>query len=95
MSSITKGFLAVFVGIPQHQKGYLIYVPCTQKILALHDIVFDETFSSELAYTSSPYSDSLTIWPSLSYIPYTTLSHGQTGDIVIFSLFEEGGLVEN
>ena len=26
-----KGFRGIFVGIPQHQKGCLIYVPRTQK----------------------------------------------------------------
>ena len=28
-----KGFRGVFITIPQHQKGYLIYIPCTQKIV--------------------------------------------------------------
>ena len=28
---LQKGFHSIFVGIPQHQKGYLIYVPSTQK----------------------------------------------------------------
>ena len=26
-----KGFRGIFVGIPQHQKGYLVYVPSTRK----------------------------------------------------------------
>ena len=25
-----KGFRGIFVSIPQHQKGYLVYVPCTR-----------------------------------------------------------------
>ena len=30
-SSVTKGFRGIFVGIPQHQKGYPVYVPITWK----------------------------------------------------------------
>ena len=29
-----KGFHGIFVGIPQHQKGYLVYVPSTRKIIS-------------------------------------------------------------
>ena len=32
----------IFVGIPQNQKGYLVYVPSTQKIISSHDFVFDK-----------------------------------------------------
>ena len=28
-----KGFRGIFVGIPEHQKGYLVYVPSTRKIM--------------------------------------------------------------
>ena len=51
-----KGFCGIFVGIPQHQKGYLVYLPSTRKIISSYDVVFDESFSSALAYTSQPYS---------------------------------------
>ena len=44
-----KDFCVIFVVIPQHQKGYLIYVPSTWKIVSSHDILFEETFSSVLA----------------------------------------------
>ena len=33
--------------------------------------------------------------PSVSYITYATSSHEQTGNIIHFAQFEEGGLVEN
>ena len=33
-----KGFGGIFVGIAQHQKGYLVYVPSTRKIISLYDI---------------------------------------------------------
>ena len=47
-----KGFRGIFVGIPQHQKGYLLYVPSTRKVISSYDVVFDESFSSVLSYTS-------------------------------------------
>ena len=47
-----KGFRGIFVGITQNQKGYLVYVTSTRKIISSYDVVFDEFFSSTLAYTS-------------------------------------------
>ena len=41
---LQKNNCGIFVGIPQHQNGYLIYVPSTQKIIYSHDVVFGETF---------------------------------------------------
>ena len=35
-----KVFCGIFVGISQHQKGYLVYVPSTRKVIALYDVVF-------------------------------------------------------
>ena len=35
-----KGFRGIFVGIPQHQKGYLVYIPGTGKIISSYDVVF-------------------------------------------------------
>ena len=60
-----------------------------------HDVVFDETFSSALAYTSRLYSEELTMRPEVSYILYATSSHEKTGNIITFAQFEEGNLVEN
>ena len=45
-------FRGIFVGITQHQKGYLVYLPSTRKTLSSYDVVFDESFSSALVYTS-------------------------------------------
>ena len=47
-----KGFCGIFVGILEHQKGYLVYVPSTRKIISSYNIVFDKSFSCALAYTS-------------------------------------------
>ena len=35
-----KGFSGIFVEIPQHQKGYLVYAPSIQKIVSSHDVLF-------------------------------------------------------
>ena len=51
-----KGFRGIFVVIPQHQKGYLVYVSSTRKIISSYDVVFDKNFSIVLAYISRPYS---------------------------------------
>ena len=44
-----KWFCGIFVGIPQHQKGYLVYVPSTRKIISSYNVVFDKRFSSALS----------------------------------------------
>ena len=73
-----KGFRGIFVGIPEHQKGYLVYVPSTSKIISSYNVVFDESFSSALAYTSQPYSEAMAMRPAVTYIPYVTSSKDQT-----------------
>ena len=92
---LQKGFWGIFVEIAKHQKGHLIYVPSTWKIFSSHDVIFDEKVSSVFAYSSHPYSEALAIQPEVSYIPYTTSSHEQTGNIITFAEFEEGDLVGN
>ena len=44
-----KGFRGILVGIPEHQKGYLVYVPCTRRIISSNGFIFDEFFFSALA----------------------------------------------
>ena len=85
-----KRFRGIFVGIPEHQKGYLLYVPNTRKIMSSYDVVFDESFSSALAYTPLPYSEAMVMRPAVTYTPYATSSREQTGDIITFAHFEEG-----
>ena len=46
-----NGFCGIFVGVPQHQKGYHVYVLHKWKIVPLYYVVFGESFSSALAYT--------------------------------------------
>ena len=54
-----------------------------------------KTFSSAIAYTSRPYSESLATRRAVLYIPYATSSHEQTGNIITFSQFEEGCFLGN
>ena len=35
-----KGFGGMLVGIPQHKKWYLLYVPGTRKVIFSYDLVF-------------------------------------------------------
>ena len=39
-----KGFCGLFVGILQHQKGYLVYLPITRKIISSYDVFFMKKF---------------------------------------------------
>ena len=88
-----KGFCGIFVIIPQHQKGYLVYVTSIRKIISSYDVVFDESFSSALAYTSKPYSKAMAMRPSVTYTTCATSSREQTGNIITFAQFEEGNLL--
>ena len=88
-----KGFCGTFAGIPQHQKWYLVNVPSTRKIISSYDLVFDESFSSALAYTSQPYSEAMVMSSFVTYIPCATSSRGKTGNIITFTHFEEGNIL--
>ena len=81
------------MGIPQHQKGYLVYVPSTRKVISSYDDVFDESFPSALSYTSRPYAEAMAIHPTVKYTPYAMSSKEQTGDVITFTQFEEGNLI--
>ena len=88
-----KGFCGIFVGISQHQKGYLVYVPSTRKVISPYDVVFDESFPSALSYISRLYAEAMAMRPTVTYTPYATSSKQQTGDVITFAQFEEGGLI--
>ena len=88
-----KGFRNIFVGIPEHQKGYLVYVPSTRKVISSYDVVFDESFSSTLSCTSRPYSEAMAMRPAVTYTPYATSLREQTGDVITFAQFEEGKIL--
>ena len=90
---VKKGFRLIFVGIPEHQKGYLLYLPSTRKVIYSYDVVFDKSFSSALSYTSQPYSEAMVVRPAVTYTPYATSSKEKTGNVITFTHFEEGYLL--
>ena len=65
-----------------------MYVPSTRKIIFSYDVVFDESFSSELAYASQPYSEAMSMRPAVTYTPYATSLKEQTGNVITFAQFE-------
>ena len=81
------------MGIPQHQKGYLVYVPSTRKVISSYDVKFDESFVSALSYTSRPYAEAMAMRPAVTYTPYATSSKEQTGNVITLTQFEEGNLL--
>ena len=87
-----KGFHVIFVGILENQKGYLVYVPSTRKIISSYDVVFDESFSSALEYKSRPYSEAMAMRPAVTYTSYGTSPREKTGNIIKFAQFEEGNV---
>ena len=69
-----------------------MYVPSTIKVILSYDFVFDESFSSELSYTSRPYAEAMAMRPTVTYTLYDTSSKEQTGDVITFAQFEEWNL---
>ena len=67
-----KFFCSILVGIPQHQKRYLVYVPHKWNIVLSYDVIFDDIFSSALEYMSQLYSEAMDMKPDVSYIPCDT-----------------------
>ena len=70
-----------------------MYVPSTRKIIYSYDVVFDESFSSALTYTSRPYSEAMVMRPEATYTPYATSPKEQTGNVITFTQFEEGNVL--
>ena len=70
-----------------------MYIPSTRKAISSYDVVIDESFSSELSYTSRPYSEAMAMRPEVTYTPYATSSREQTGDVIMFAQFEEGNIL--
>ena len=88
-----KGFRSIFVGITQHQKVYIVYVPSTRKIISSYDVVVNESSSSVLAYTSQPYSEAMMMRQAKMYTPCDTSLREQTFDITTFAQFEKGNIL--
>ena len=68
-------------------------VPSTRKTISSYDVVFYESFSSALAYTSRTYSEAIPVRPAVTYTPYVTSSKEQAGNVITFAQFEEGNIL--
>ena len=82
-----KGFRGIFVGIPEHQKVYLVYVPSTKKVISSYDVVFDEKNPSVLSYTLQPYSEATAMHQAVTYTRYATSPKEKTGNVITFTQF--------
>ena len=67
-----------------------MYVPSKRRIISSYDVVFDESLSNVLKYESQPYSEAMVMCPAVTYTPYATSTKEQTGDVIRFTQFEEG-----
>ena len=90
---LRKVFWVIFDGIPKQQKGYFFYIPSTLKNVFHMTLHLTKTFLCISIHDA--YSESLVVLPVVLYIPDAADSHEQNGDIITFSHFEEGNLVEN
>ena len=54
--------------------------------------MFDESFSSVLAYTSHIYSEAIAMHPHVTYTSCATYSREQNGNIITFAQFAEGNI---
>ena len=88
-----KGFCRILVGIPQHQKVFLVYIEHIRNIISLYDVFLNDSLSSMLAYMFQTYAEDMAMQPDVSYIPFATSSRGQTGNIIMFAHVEEGDLL--
>ena len=88
-----ESFCGIFIGISQHQKGYLVYVPSKRRIVFSYDVVLDESFSSALVYTSQPYSEAMVMRLAVTYTPCAKSSMEKTGGIIPLAQFEEGNIL--
>ena len=70
-----------------------MYVPSTRKVISSYDVVFDESVSSALSYTSRPYAEAMAMRLTLTYTPYATSSKEQNSDVITLAQFEEGNLI--
>ena len=62
-------------------------------MVSSYDVVFDEIFSSALAYMSQHYSEAMSMRLAVTYKPCATYLRGQTGDIITLAHFEEGNIL--
>ena len=76
-----------------NMKFLVVGPPSIYQIVSSYAVVFDESFSSMLEYTSRPYSEAIAMRPAVAYTPYATSSRGKLGNIITFTQFEEGNIL--
>ena len=69
---LQKGFRGIFIGFPDVQAGYEVYVPRTRSIVSSADVIFEESFSSAIAYRMKPYHEALSLRPGVMCTPHVT-----------------------
>ena len=57
---LQKGFHSTFVGIPQHKKWYLVYVPHKRKIISSYNVFFMRYF---LVHWHTRHNNTQKLWP--------------------------------
>ena len=70
-----------------------MYIPSTRKAISSYDVVIDESFSSELSYTSRPYSKAMVMRLAVTYTLYATSSKEQTDNVITFAQFDEENIL--
>ena len=78
----------LFIGLPSNQQGYM---PQSNRIAVSTDVSFDESFTSAIVLSWTPFQDAIRLHPNESSIAddYDTLEH--TGSAEQFpSMFEKG-----
>ena len=59
---IQRGVRGIFVGFPENQAGWLVYIPNRNKVFVSADVAFDEDFESfGLSHSKILYQDSLPV----------------------------------
>ena len=79
-----RGFRGIFVGLPRHSAGYLVYTPSTNKIYKNLDVYFDEDFRSTLAYGPGRFPGSFNLLATNARDAEDDINQDYTGDALIF-----------
>ena len=70
-----------------------MYVTSTRKIISSYDVVFDQSLSIALAYTSQTNSEAMVMRMAVTYTPCATSSREKTGYIIMLTQFEEENIL--
>jgi hypothetical protein len=76
-----KGIRGVFIGIPLHQNGYLIYLPGSRTIACLGNVSFDEAFYSAVVTTWLRFEEGIALKPYSTIIAGPDMELEETGGI--------------